>query len=69
MPKPMTEIEAAHILVVDDDPILAGFLQLTLELEGYRVAVANDGAVGLDKVARARFDLVLLDLVMPKSTV
>jgi DNA-binding response OmpR family regulator len=62
----MTEITAAHILVVDDDPILAGFLQLTLELEGYRVAVANDGAVGLDKVARERFDLVLLDLVMPK---
>ena len=55
-----------RILIVDDDPILAGLLQLTLELDGYEVAVANDGAAGLEQIAQQRFDLVVLDLVMPK---
>ncbi len=57
---------AARILVVDDDPILAGLLQMTLQLEGYDVAVASDGDVGLKLVTSERFDLVMLDLVMPK---
>ncbi len=57
---------AARILVIDDDPILAGLLQLTLQLEGYDVDVASDGDAGLKQVKAARFDLILLDLVMPK---
>lgn len=57
---------SARILIVDDDPILAGLLQLTLELEGFSVVVANDGAEGLERVDEAPFDLVILDLVMPK---
>ncbi len=56
----------ARILVIDDDQILAGLLQLTLELEGYDVAVEYDGNAGLQRVLTERFDLVLLDLVMPK---
>lgn len=57
---------AERILIIDDDTILAGLLQMTLELEGYDVAVANDGSEGLAKVTAEPFDLVLLDLVMPK---
>lgn len=57
---------SAHILVIDDDPILAGLLQLTLELEGYDVTVANDGAAGLEHTKSTKFDVILLDLVMPK---
>ncbi len=57
---------AARILVIDDDPILAGLLQLTLQLEGYEVDVASDGDAGLKQVKATRFDLILLDLVMPK---
>ncbi len=57
---------SAHILVIDDDPILAGLLQLTLELEGYDVTVANDGAAGLEQTKSTKFDIILLDLVMPK---
>lgn len=56
----------ARILIVDDDPILASLLQMTLELDGYQVAVAKDGAEGLEQVAAQRFDLVILDLVMPR---
>ena len=57
---------AARILIIDDDIILASLLQMTLELEGYDVTVANDGSEGLAKVTAEPFDLVLLDLVMPK---
>ncbi len=57
---------SARILIVDDDVILSGLLQLTLELEGFEVVVANDGAAGLECVDKNRFDLVVLDLVMPK---
>lgn len=56
----------SRILIIDDDPILAGLLQLTLELEGHQVATAEDGAAGLDLVNSEHFDLILLDLVMPK---
>ena len=56
---------SATILIVDDDAILAGLLQLTLQLEGYDVDVAENGQIGLDAVAGRRFDLILLDLLMP----
>lgn len=56
----------ARILVIDDDVILAGLLRLTLELEGFDVMVENDGDAGLRRVMAERFDLVLLDLIMPK---
>lgn len=56
----------ARILVIDDDPILAGLLNLTLELEGFEVVVASDGAAGLKEVTSQPFDLVLLDLIMPR---
>ncbi|WP_432199957.1 response regulator [Erythrobacter sp. W53] len=55
-----------RILVIDDDAILAGLLQLTLEMAGYEVETAADGDAGLSRVKTGAFDLVLLDLVMPK---
>lgn len=54
-----------RILVVDDDTILANLLKLTLELDGFEVAVAHDGGAGLAKLKEEDFDLVILDLVMP----
>lgn len=56
----------ARILIIDDDEILSGLLQLTLELEGHRVRQAIDGDVGLECMVAERFDLILLDLVMPR---
>ena len=55
-----------RILIIDDDVILAGLLQLTLELEGFEVETAADGDEGLALVRKRGFDLILLDLVMPK---
>ena len=55
-----------HILIVDDDDLLSEMLKMTLELEGYAVATAPNGAEGLEQVKAHRFDLIILDLVMPK---
>ena len=54
-----------RVLVIDDDMILANLLKLTLELDGFDVVVAHDGGAGLTKLREQRFDLVILDLVMP----
>ena len=53
------------ILIVDDVPNNLKILYDTLESEGYRIVVANDGKSALKAAARALPDLVLLDIVMP----
>lgn len=53
------------VLVVDDDRHIADLLQLHLEREGFRVDVANDGLVALEKVKRDRPSLVVLDVMLP----
>jgi diguanylate cyclase (GGDEF)-like protein len=53
------------ILVVDDDEAIRAYLQVTLELEGFEVVLAGDGAQALDLARHRRADLVLLDVVMP----
>ncbi|WP_157245746.1 response regulator transcription factor [Nonomuraea typhae] len=56
----------ARVLVVDDEPALREALQSSLEFEGYRVGTACDGQAALDELARAEFDAVLLDVMMPR---
>jgi two-component system, OmpR family, response regulator MprA len=53
------------VLLVDDDPALRQALQLALHLDGYRVAVAPDGAQALAALPDVRPDLLVLDLMMP----
>lgn len=53
------------VLIVDDDRVLRRMLATALEAEGYGVAEAGDGREGLDKALGGRFDLVVLDVVMP----
>src|SRR3989475_4967299 len=57
---------AESILVVDDDPDIARFVEVNLRSAGYEVAVAADGEEALDKAAGLRPDLVLLDVMMPR---
>jgi two-component system, OmpR family, response regulator len=53
-----------HVLVVVDDPDMAELLTTTLELAGYEVGTAGSGAEGMARVARHRFDLVVLDATL-----
>jgi diguanylate cyclase (GGDEF)-like protein len=54
------------ILVVDDDPDIARFVEVNLRSAGYDVSVASDGEEALDKASTLRPDLVLLDVMMPR---
>jgi two-component system copper resistance phosphate regulon response regulator CusR len=55
-----------HILVIEDEPRILAFLARGLEAEGFTVDGAGDGAAGLEQAARGRYDLVILDLLLPK---
>ncbi len=54
------------ILVVDDDVIFRHLVKELLEDAGYAVDTAKDGAEGFEKLKKERFDLVILDVNMPK---
>lgn len=62
----MGDGEAARVLVVDDEPALREALQSSLEFEGYRVGVASDGQAALEALERDPYELVLLDVMMPR---
>jgi len=54
-----------RILVVEDEPTIATGLKDDLEMEGFSVEVVEDGAAALGRILEGRFDLVLLDLMLP----
>jgi diguanylate cyclase (GGDEF)-like protein len=54
------------ILVVDDDPDIARFVEVNLRSAGYDVSVAGDGEEALERATEMRPDLVLLDVMMPR---
>lgn len=54
------------ILLVEDDERIVEFLRRGLQAEGYNIQVAQDGAAGLDMVRSGNFELVILDLMLPK---
>jgi adenylate cyclase len=58
----------ASILVVDDNDLNCTLLRRRLERDDHRVTVAHDGRQALQKIDEERFDLVLLDVVMPEVT-
>jgi diguanylate cyclase (GGDEF)-like protein len=57
---------AETVLVVDDDPDVARFVEVNLRSAGYEVTVASNGEEGLERAIELRPDLVLLDVMMPK---
>jgi len=61
----MAENTGASILVVEDESSLARFLQLELSHEGYKVETAANGYEALDKFNAGKWDLMLLDLMLP----
>ena len=64
----MTDIlsdDAAHLLVVDDDTRIRDLLSRYLAEQGFRVTVAGDAAEARRKLAGLRYDLIILDVMMP----
>jgi diguanylate cyclase (GGDEF)-like protein len=57
---------AEMILVVDDDPDIARFVEVNLRSAGFDVSVATDGEEALRRAEEIRPDLVLLDVMMPR---
>ena len=58
---------AKRILIVDDEPTLVKGLRFNLEQqEGYEIDVAYDGEEALEKFESEKYDLILLDLMLPK---
>jgi two-component system response regulator MtrA len=56
----------ARILLVEDDPSIREVTAIGLRNAGFTVETADDGRAGLDRFAAADFDLVLLDVMLPR---
>jgi two-component system copper resistance phosphate regulon response regulator CusR len=54
-----------HVLIVEDEPKIAAFMQKGLGQAGYRAAVVNDGPAALAEIAADDYQLILLDLGLP----
>ena len=55
-----------RILTVEDDLAISNLIYMTLTSERYECVVANDGEEGLRQLQYGQFDLILLDLMLPK---
>jgi CheY-like chemotaxis protein len=59
-------VSTLHILLVEDDPAVAGMYKLKLEMDGYKVTVAGDGEEGLRVAREQKPQLIFLDVRLPK---
>ena len=57
---------ARRILIVDDEPLIVKGLKYSLEQDNYETDYAQDGEEALDKFFNGRYDLILLDVMLPK---
>jgi DNA-binding response OmpR family regulator len=57
---------SGRVLVVDDNKVIRQLIRVNLELEGFEVVTAADGAECLDVVHQVRPDVITLDVVMPR---
>ena len=62
----MSELETKKILIVDDEVEMRIALETALKREGYSTATAENGQVGLDRLGKESFDLVITDMRMPE---
>ncbi len=59
------EASTNQILLVDDDESILEYTKYILQDEGYKVETARTGQEGINKLMTGKFDLVLLDVVLP----
>lgn len=58
-------MDTRKVLIAEDDPSVRKAVQRVLELEKYDVTAVNDGAAALEALTKTRFDLAVLDVMMP----
>ena len=58
-------METRKVLIAEDDPAVRKAVQRVLELENYAVTAVNDGQAALEALSKSRFDLAILDVMMP----
>ena len=65
--RPLTtgRAHAPRVLVVDDDPRMLSMMRRVLEVDGYAVSIADDGAAALSILRSESVDLLILDVMMP----
>ena len=56
----------SKILIIEDDKDITNLLVINLEDKGYEVKLAHDGETGLELAISNKFDLIILDLMLPK---
>lgn len=62
----MTDQKPIKILLLEDEPMLSSMYQTKFKNEGFEIAIAKDGEEGLSRARAERFDIVLVDIIMPK---
>ena len=58
-------MDTRKVLIAEDDPSVRKAVQRVLELEKYEVTAVHDGAAALEALTKTRFDLAVLDVMMP----
>ncbi len=56
----------SRILIVEDEIAIADLIRIELEARGYRCEIALDGEAGADCIEKKQYDLLLLDIMLPK---
>jgi protein-histidine pros-kinase len=62
---PTSNAPAVEILLVEDNPVNQELAKRLLDVRGYHVTLANNGAEAVDQFEKASFDLILMDMQMP----
>ncbi len=58
---------ANKVLIAEDDKFLANAYRVKLQKEGFEAVIAEDGEKAMEAINTTKFDLIILDLIMPKK--
>jgi DNA-binding response OmpR family regulator len=62
----MPELDRSYrALIVEDDPGIRRLIEKVLQRKGIQVDIAHDGKVAMDKISAGRYDVIVLDLMLP----
>ncbi|MFZ4631715.1 MAG: response regulator transcription factor [Patescibacteria group bacterium] len=62
----MPEIKLKKVLIAEDERLMANALQLKLSHSGFLPTIASNGEEAMDLILKEKFDIILLDIMMPK---